>query len=133
MLTSLTSLFTNHSMSYLIQKKNIWTGNSYFQGLNDFLRNWRKNYKIQNRVMLSHDIAENKMPFCKGKRFRIEASYENKFQNCFRISRFTIKHLSLFFQEFRIRRVWKTNRETFISRNKQPFILLTEVAWITWL
>jgi excinuclease ABC subunit A len=32
--------FTNHFMNYLMIKKElIWTGNSYFQGLNDFLRN----------------------------------------------------------------------------------------------
>jgi excinuclease ABC subunit A len=32
------------------QKELIWTGNSYFQGLNDFFKELEeKNYKIQNR------------------------------------------------------------------------------------
>jgi excinuclease ABC subunit A len=52
--------------------------------------------------MLSHDIAENKMPFCKGKRLRIEASYENKFQNCFRIDRFTLNIYHFFFKNLEL-------------------------------
>ena len=36
------------------QKEPVWLGNEYFQGLNDFFKELEeKNYKIQNRVMLS--------------------------------------------------------------------------------
>ena len=58
------------------QKELIWTGNSYFQGLNDFFAELEeKNYKIQNRVMLSRYRGKTKCHACKGKRLRIEASY----------------------------------------------------------
>ncbi|KRD09905.1 ABC-ATPase UvrA [Flavobacterium sp. Root901] len=58
------------------QKDLIWTGNQYFQGLNDFFRELEeKNYKIQNRVMLSRYRGKTKCHACRGKRLREEASY----------------------------------------------------------
>ncbi|WP_281323819.1 excinuclease ABC subunit UvrA [Flavobacterium sp. IMCC34518] len=58
------------------QKDLIWTGNNYFQGLNSFFKELEeKNYKIQNRVMLSRYRGKTKCHVCKGKRLRIEASY----------------------------------------------------------
>lgn len=54
----------------------IWTGNKYFTGLNDFFAELEeKNYKIQNRVMLSRYRGKTKCPTCKGKRLRPEANY----------------------------------------------------------
>jgi excinuclease ABC subunit A len=44
--------------------------------LNDFFKELEeKNYKIQNRVMLSRYRGKTKCYLCKGKRLRIEASY----------------------------------------------------------
>jgi len=58
------------------QKELIWTGNSYFQGLNDFFAELEeKNYKIQNRVMLSRYRGKTKCQSCKGRRLRPEAAY----------------------------------------------------------
>ena len=58
------------------QKETLWKGNSYFTGLNDFFKELEeKNYKIQNRVMLSRYRGKTKCYSCKGKRLRIEASY----------------------------------------------------------
>jgi excinuclease ABC subunit A len=54
----------------------IWEGNSYFIGLNNFFKELEeKNYKIQNRVMLSRYRGKTKCQSCKGNRLRIEASY----------------------------------------------------------
>lgn len=54
----------------------IWTGNKYFTGLNDFFKELEeKNYKIQNRVMLSRYRGKTKCPACKGKRLKPEANY----------------------------------------------------------
>ena len=54
----------------------LWTGNSYFTGLNAFFKELEdKNYKIQNRVMLSRYRGKTKCHSCKGKRLRVEASY----------------------------------------------------------
>jgi excinuclease ABC subunit A len=58
------------------QKELIWTGNSYFTGLNAFFEELEaKNYKIQNRVMLSRYRGKTKCTTCKGKRLRAEANY----------------------------------------------------------
>jgi len=58
------------------QKDLVWKGNSYFQGLNGFFKELEeKNYKIQNRVMLSRYRGKTKCYSCKGKRLRIEASF----------------------------------------------------------
>lgn len=57
------------------QKDLIWKGNSYFTGLDDFFRELEeKNYKIQNRVMLSRYRGKTKCPTCKGKRLRPETN-----------------------------------------------------------
>lgn len=56
------------------QRELLWTGNKYFTGLNDFFRELEeKNYKIQNRVMLSRYRGKTKCHACKGKRLRPEA------------------------------------------------------------
>ncbi|WP_297515528.1 excinuclease ABC subunit UvrA [Flavobacterium sp.] len=58
------------------QKELVWKGNSYFVGLHDFFKELEeKNYKIQNRVMLSRYRGKTKCPVCKGKRLRTEAHY----------------------------------------------------------
>jgi len=58
------------------QKEVVWKGNEYFQGLDNFFRELEeKNYKIQNRVMLSRYRGKTKCWSCKGKRLRVEASY----------------------------------------------------------
>jgi excinuclease ABC subunit A len=58
------------------QRDLIWNGNSYFTGLNDFFSELEaKNYKIQNRVMLSRYRGKTKCHSCKGKRLRPEANY----------------------------------------------------------
>jgi excinuclease ABC subunit A len=58
------------------QKELVWKGNSYFTGLHAFFEELEsKNYKIQNRVMLSRYRGKTKCHVCKGKRLRPEANY----------------------------------------------------------
>lgn len=58
------------------QQQLVWEGNAYFVGLDAFFKELEeKNYKIQNRVMLSRYRGKTKCNSCKGKRLRIEASY----------------------------------------------------------
>jgi excinuclease ABC subunit A len=58
------------------QKELVWKGNTYFTGLDDFFKELEeKNYKIQNRVMLSRYRGKTKCTTCKGKRLRKEANY----------------------------------------------------------
>ncbi|MGV3459538.1 MAG: excinuclease ABC subunit UvrA [Flavobacterium sp.] len=54
----------------------VWNGNKYFTGLNAFFAELEeKNYKIQNRVMLSRYRGKTKCPMCKGKRLKPETNY----------------------------------------------------------
>ena len=58
------------------QKELIWNGNQYFTGLHAFFKELEeKNYKIQNRVMLSRYRGKTKCYSCKGRRLRPEANY----------------------------------------------------------
>jgi excinuclease ABC subunit A len=58
------------------QKDLIWRGNCYFTGLNEFFQELEeKNYKIQNRVMLSRYRGKTKCKTCNGKRLRKETDY----------------------------------------------------------
>lgn len=57
------------------QRKLLWTGNEYFKGLDDFFSALEaKNYKIQNRVMLSRYRGKTTCPECQGTRLRKEAA-----------------------------------------------------------
>ncbi len=57
-------------------KELLWNGNKHFTGLHAFFKELEeKNYKIQNRVMLSRYRGKIKCYACKGKRLRPEASY----------------------------------------------------------
>ncbi len=58
------------------QKRLVWHGNAYFEGLNGFFKELEaKSYKIQNRVMLSRYRGKTLCGTCYGKRLRPEANY----------------------------------------------------------
>ncbi len=59
------------------QRQLIWTGNTYFRGLNDFFRELEsKQYgKIQYRVLLARFKGKTICPECQGMRLRKEAEY----------------------------------------------------------
>ncbi|RAR48538.1 excinuclease ABC subunit UvrA [Flavobacterium lacus] len=86
------------------QKQLIWNGNKYFTGLHDFFKELEeKNYKIQNRVMLSRYRGKTKCPTCKGKRLRTETNYitvGNKTVS--ELVDLPIKNLIVFFQRLEL-------------------------------
>ena len=58
------------------ERKLIWSGNKYFQGLTEFFRHIEEQaYKIQYRVMLSRYRGKTVCPECNGTRLRKDASY----------------------------------------------------------
>lgn len=58
------------------QKQVLWTGNTYFSGLNEFFKELEEQtYKIQYRVMLSRYRGKTDCPDCKGTRLRKDAAY----------------------------------------------------------
>jgi len=58
------------------QRDIIWTGNEYFEGLNEFFRYiTTKTHKIQYRVMLSRFRGRTTCPDCRGTKLRKDAAY----------------------------------------------------------
>jgi len=58
------------------QRELLWTGNSYFKGLNQFFEFVEsQNFKVQYRVMMSRYRGKTVCPDCKGTRLRKDASY----------------------------------------------------------
>ena len=86
------------------QKELIWKGNSYFNGLDEFFKDLEeKNYKIQNRVMLSRYRGKTKCTTCKGKRLRKEANYITiGGQTISELVDMSIKRLIPFFRELQL-------------------------------
>ena len=58
------------------EKALIWSGNQYFQGLDQFFKDLEsQSYKIQYRVMLSRYRGKTKCGTCEGKRLRKETDF----------------------------------------------------------
>ena len=112
------------------QKELIWTGNSYFQGLNDFFKELEeKNYKIQNRVMLSRYRGKTKCHSCKGKRLRIEASYVKiNSKTVSDLVDLPIKHLVTFFNNIELDVYEKQIAKRLLVEINNRLAFLTEVG-----
>ncbi len=112
------------------QKELIWTGNSYFQGLNDFFKELEeKNYKIQNRVMLSRYRGKTKCHSCKGKRLRIEASYVKiNSKTVSDLVDLPIKHLVTFFKNIDLNIYEKQIAKRLLVEINNRLSFLTEVG-----
>lgn len=86
------------------QKDLVWKGNQYFTGLDAFFRELEeKNYKIQNRVMLSRYRGKTKCSTCKGKRLRQETNNIKVGQKTIsEIVDLPIKNLITFFADLKL-------------------------------
>ncbi|MFV5695766.1 excinuclease ABC subunit UvrA [Flavobacterium sp. LB3P122] len=112
------------------QKELIWNGNNYFQGLNDFFKELEeKNYKIQNRVMLSRYRGKTKCYSCKGKRLRIEASYVKiNDKTVSDLVDLPIKHLVTFFESINLDVYEKQIAKRLLIEINNRLSFLTEVG-----
>lgn len=112
------------------QKDLIWTGNKYFQGLNGFFKELEeKNYKIQNRVMLSRYRGKTKCHVCKGKRLRIEASYVKiNGKTVSDLVDLPIKHLVSFFENINLDVYEKQIAKRLLIEINNRLSFLTEVG-----
>jgi excinuclease ABC subunit A len=86
------------------QQQLLWTGNKYFNGLDDFFDNLEKeSHKIQYRVLLSKYRGRKVCPDCLGTRIRKEASYvkigEKSIQELVLLP---LDELTLFFQALQL-------------------------------
>ncbi|MBG6109530.1 excinuclease ABC subunit A [Flavobacterium sp. CG_9.10] len=112
------------------QKELIWNGNEYFQGLNGFFKELEeKNYKIQNRVMLSRYRGKTKCYSCKGKRLRIEASYVKiNSKTVSDLVDLPIKHLVRFFDSIDLDVYEKQIAKRLLVEINNRLAFLTEVG-----
>ena len=112
------------------QKELIWNGNEYFQGLNGFFKELEeKNYKIQNRVMLSRYRGKTKCYSCKGKRLRVEASYVKiNSKTVSDLVDLPIKHLVRFFDSIELDVYEKQIAKRLLVEINNRLSFLTEVG-----
>ncbi|RKS98682.1 excinuclease ABC subunit UvrA [Flavobacterium sp. 123] len=112
------------------QKELIWKGNKYFQGLNDFFKELEeKNYKIQNRVMLSRYRGKTKCNSCNGKRLRTEASYVKiNSKTVSDLVDLPIKHLVSFFKNIDLDVYEKQIAKRLLIEINNRLSFLTEVG-----
>ena len=82
----------------------LWTGNEYFEGINEFFKEVQQNlYKIQYRVLLSRYRGKTICPECNGYRLRKEALYvqvDNK--NIGELCEMPVKDLQKWFSEIQL-------------------------------
>ena len=112
------------------QKELVWAGNQYFQGLNDFFKELEeKNYKIQNRVMLSRYRGKTKCNICKGKRLRIEASFVKiNGKTVSDLVDLPIRHLVDFFKNIELNEYEKQIAKRLLIEINNRLSFLTEVG-----
>ncbi len=88
----------------------LWTGNEYFEGIDDFFKEVQQNlYKIQYRVLLSRYRGKTLCPECHGYRLRKEALYvhvANK--NIGELCEMPVKDLQKWFGEIELSEFDKT-------------------------
>jgi len=83
----------------------LWKGNEHFTGINEFFNYLeKKNYKIQNRVLLSRYRGKTLCNKCKGSRLREESNHvkiDNK--NLSEILSMPINELEVFFKRIKLK------------------------------
>jgi excinuclease ABC subunit A len=88
----------------------LWTGNEYFEGINDFFKEVQQNlYKIQYRVLLSRYRGKTICTECNGYRLRKEALYvqvDNK--HIGELCEMPVKDLQKWFEEIELSEFDKT-------------------------
>lgn len=99
--------FPIHKPYYELSKEQqelLWEGNSYFTGINDFFKKIEaKNYKIQNRVLLSRYRGKTKCAKCKGSRLKDEAHYVKIGGKALpELLQISIDEVALFFKELKL-------------------------------
>ena len=86
------------------QRRLLWTGNQYFEGLDSFFHMLESNkYKIQYRVMLARYTGKTVCPTCSGSRLRPEAGYVRVGgRNINELSNMPVDELSAFFENLQL-------------------------------
>ena len=88
----------------------LWTGNSYFSGLDEFFKEVEQNlYKVQYRVLLSRYRGRTLCPECHGYRLRKEALYvQIDYKNIGKLCEMPVKDLKKWFDAIELSEYQKT-------------------------
>jgi len=115
--------------------KILWEGNEYFSGINKFFKYLeKKNYKIQNRVLLSRYRGKTLCNKCKGSRLRKEAYFvkiDNK--NLPDILSMPIDKLSYFFKNIDLNETEKKVSERILKEinNRVDYLMNVGLSYLT--
>ncbi len=113
----------------------LWEGNEYFSGINKFFKYLeKKNYKIQNRVLLSRYRGKTLCNQCKGSRLREEAYFvkiNNK--NLPDILSMPIDKLSYFFKNINLNETEKKVSERILKEinNRVDYLMNVGLSYLT--
>ena len=113
----------------------LWEGNEYFSGINKFFKYLeKKNYKIQNRVLLSRYRGKTLCSQCKGSRLRQESYYvkiNNK--NLPEILSMSIDKLSDFFKKIKLSKTEKEVSERILKEinNRVDYLMNVGLSYLT--
>ena len=117
------------------EKKILWTGNEHFIGIEGFFKKLeRKNYKIQNRVLLSRYRGKTLCNICNGSRLRREAYYVKvDKKNLPDILKMSISELEEFFKTIKLNKVDSEISKRIIEeiKNRIDYMLNVGLGYLT--
>jgi excinuclease ABC subunit A len=115
--------------------KILWEGNEYFSGINKFFKYLeKKNYKIQNRVLLSRYRGKTLCNKCKGSRLREEAYFVKiNDKNLPDILSMPIDKLSYFFRNINLNETEKKVSERILKEinNRVDYLVNVGLSYLT--
>ena len=115
--------------------KILWDGNEHFGGINKFFKYLeKKNYKIQNRVLLSRYRGKTLCNECKGSRLRKEAYFVKiDDKNLPDILSMPIDKLSKFFKEINLNKVDKDVSSRILKEvnNRIDYLMNVGLSYLT--
>lgn len=117
------------------QKKLLWTGNQYFEGLHAFFAQLEEqSYKIQYRVMLSRYRGKTTCPDCEGTRLRKDANYvQVAGKTITDIVLMPLEQASVFFNELQLSDYDYTIAKRLLTeiKNRLEFLLDVGLGYLT--
>ena len=125
--------FPIHKPYYQLSEKDIntlWEGNSYFMGINKFLKKIEaKNYKIQNRVLLSRYRGKTKCDECKGSRLRTDTNnVKVGGQTMAKLLELPIEELEVFFEQLQLDKYETNVSERILKEIKSRIQFIKDVG-----
>ena len=125
--------FPIHKPYYQLSEKDIntlWEGNSYFMGINKFFKKIEaKNYKIQNRVLLSRYRGKTKCDECKGSRLRTDTNnVKVGGQTMAKLLELPIEELEVFFEQLQLDKYETNVSERILKEIKSRIKFIKDVG-----